>query len=138
MLMQAVKLCLLEHKISVRVWKPSSSIDDTTLGESTLLGRKKEVQNLRDLKGISILGLSLELHLCATAKAPNGRGIGVFEITSSSRHFVIMLSKAYGNYTCTPDHAGMNGVIWFETASDNNSLARTIVRAALESLTKLS
>ena len=33
---------------SIRVWKPSSSVDDTTLrelsGESTFLGMKKEVQ----------------------------------------------------------------------------------------------
>ena len=39
---------------SIRVWKPSSSVDDTTLrevsGESTFLGMKKEVQNLSDLK----------------------------------------------------------------------------------------
>ena len=39
---------------SIRVWKPSSSVDDTTLkemsGESTFLGMKKEVQNLSDLE----------------------------------------------------------------------------------------
>ena len=39
---------------SIRVWKPSSCVDDTTLrelsGESTFLGMKKEVQNLSDLK----------------------------------------------------------------------------------------
>ena len=39
---------------SVRVWKPSSSVDNTTLrelsGESAFLGMKKEVQSLSDLK----------------------------------------------------------------------------------------
>ena len=41
-------------KDKIRIWEPSSAVDDTTLkelaGESTLLGMKKEVQNLSDLE----------------------------------------------------------------------------------------
>ena len=39
-------------KDKIRIWEPSSAVDDTTLkelrGESALLGMKKEVQNLSD------------------------------------------------------------------------------------------
>jgi len=76
------------------------------------------------------------LHLCATgAKAQNGQPIGkVLGITSNSKQFVLTLSKAYGQCTCETAHAGMRDVVWSETVFYNNHMARTIVRAALESL----
>ena len=41
-------------KDKIRIWEPSSAVDDTILkelsGESALLGMKKEVQNLSDLE----------------------------------------------------------------------------------------
>ena len=75
------------------------------------------------------------VHLCSTGlRSRSGRPVGKkLGFTSSSKPFVMTLSKLFGSCKCTSEHASMGDVDWSETARYNEMLAHGIVKAAITS-----
>ncbi len=106
---RAVKLFLSDRIALYRVWKPSSSVDDTTLrelsGESTFLGIKKKVQNLSDLKtGDLYTWAELEAAgLTATCRVIPCRRVTVDKGGGFTRARIVIKDTRTGDWRKCPD-----------------------------------